>query len=1054
MSRKLVAKIFALILCGFCSATQAQVAQSTVVGRIQDTTGAVIPNVQVGMTRVSTGEVFKSITGQTGDYTIPNLPVGTYELRTSAEGFRSEVRTGLTLEVGRTYRFDFNLSPGQVMQVTEVTAEAPLLNTESPEASQVIDNEKIVDLPLNGRDVVGSLAALAPGITPAPGAKVGANTFGAYNIRGNRVEDTLVLVDGSMLSQDNGVMTYVQGPDSVQEFEIKTGLYGAEYGIRPGGVISFVTKSGTNTLHGTAYDFIRNAALDAKNYFNRGERPPFQRNQYGVTAGGPIYIPGVFNGKDKAWWFFSFQGQKQREFSPLTGVVPTEDQKNGIFTGTVIDPETGQPFPDNTIPADRINPISQQFLQFWPASNTGGTLNFTCTTCTLKDDRAQTIAKVDFKTSESDRWSARFIWDSFPIRHVNPIQIFSRIDPLSTWAQNLVNTHTFSRTVVNEAGIHYFRRPYSPGLGNPSGSPQDFDRNLGLPAFPRSESDAQGVLDLSVPGYLGVGDSYWHGAAPIGNWEIKDQLSVVKGSHSLKFGYEWRRNFTHNTFSQRGSVTFSSRYTGDAFADYLLGYVTSATLGADTYYGVLDQGSHFLYVQDAWRASNKLTVDLGLRYEKRNPWRDSGGYSANFNPTTGLLEPPYQDVVPPAGQTGRYAPNVPLVSFSPKMVLPRIGLAYAATTKTVIRAGFGIYGNEPYFNQYWFLGGNPRANATLATANGDLLTPTLSMSDPFSAAASSNIFTLYGIQSPLPQQTVQEWGISVQQQISQNDLIDISYQGTHSLHQVNLVDINDAPPSPDPIQPRRPYPQYGYIGQIFANGTSKYNGLEAKYQRRPGESGLSLLVAFTYAKSWDDASGGREATSPYVPAGFNWGRGQASIPGRLAITPGYRSPFGPRGRHLTSGPAGKILGDWSLLGIYSWQAGGYITAVMPSDSLNTGSTASFRPDVAGDPNLSGDGRTLQKWFDTDAFSAPAPFTYGNAKRGIIQGPGLSNLDLALLRDFRATERMTIQFRAEAFNVLNHANFLDPGTAFGTAGFGVIGSAYDARELQFALKIVY
>ena len=1046
--------LVALVLFGWSNIMQAQVAQSTVVGRIQDQSGAVLNGVQVEMIGASTNEVFKGITTDTGDYAISNLPVGTYEIRASYSGFRTEARKGLTLEVGRTYRIDFTLTVGQVLQTTEVNTEVPLLNTETAEVAQVIDNAKIIDLPLNGRDVVGSLAALSPGISPAPGAKVGANTFGSYNIRGNRVEDTLVLVDGSMLSQDNGVMTYVQGPDSVQEFEIKTGLYGAQYGIRPGGVISLVTKSGSNTLHGTAYDFFRNAALDARNYFNRGERPPFQRNQYGATAGGPIYIPHVIDGKDKAWWFFSWQGQKQREFQSVTGIVPTDAQKSGVFVTPIIDPETGQPFPNNTIPADRINDISKQFIQFWPAPNTPGALNFTCTTCSLKDDRSQVIAKVDFKTSQSDRWSARFIWDTFPIRHVNAIQTFSRIDPLSTWAMNFVNTHTFKSTMVNELGLHYFRRPYSPGFGPPSGSPQDFDKSLGLPNFPRSEADAQGVMNLTVPGYLVLGDSYWHGKAPIGNWEIKENLAFNKGAHSLKVGYEWRKNFTHNTFSQRGSVTYSSRYTGDPFADFLLGDLTSSTLGADTYYGILDQNSHFFYLQDDWRATNKLTVNLGLRYEYRGAWKDSGGFSSNFDVKTGQLNPPFQDVPPLGTQTGRYQANVPLVTFSPAGLMPRIGLAYQITPKTVIRAGFGFYGNEPYFNQYWFLGGNPRVNATLASAQGDLLTPTLSMSDPFSAAASSTIFSTFGIQTPLPQIQVQEWGVSVQRQLSQNDFFEISYQGTHSIHQLNNLSANDAPPSPDPIQPRRPFPDFGSISQIIANGTASYNGLEAKYQRRPGSNGLSMLVAFTYSKSMDDASTGREAISPNVPSDFNRGRGQASIPGRLVVSPGYQLPFGRQGRYLTSGVAGKILGGWNLLGIFTWQAGGYITAFMPSDSLNVGSTASFRPDVAGDPNLSGSQRTVQQWFNTSAFVAPPAFTYGNSKRGIIQGPGLTNLDLAVLRDFRLTERLTMQFRFEDFNAANHANFLDPGTTFGTGDFGVIGSAYDARQLQFALKVIF
>lgn len=1054
MRRFLSWVVIALVLCGCSNFMQAQVAQATVAGRIQDPSGAVLVGVQVEMTRLATNEIFRGVTTDTGDYTISNLPVGAYDIRVSAEGFSTEIRKGLTLQVGQTYRIDFTTSVSKVSQTTEVTSDAPLLNTESPEVSQVIDNSKIVDLPLNGRDVVGSLAALAPGISPAPGARTGANTFGSYNIRGARTEDTLVLVDGSMLSQNNGVMTYVQGPDSVQEFEIKTGLYGAQYGIRPGGVISLVTKSGTNSLHGTFFDFIRNDKLDAKNYFNLSDRPPFQRNQYGATAGGPIYIPGVFNGKDKAWWFFSWQGQRQRQFSQVTGIVPTEDQKNGIFSTPITDPETGMPFPGNTIPQDRINDISRQFLDFWPAANTAGSLNFTCYTCRVRDDRAQVITKIDFKTSNSDRWFGRFIWDSFPIRHENAIQIFSRIDPLSTWAGNFVNVHTFSPTVVNEFGIHYFRRPYSPGMGEASGSPQDFDTNLGLPNFPRSTADAQGVMALSVPGYLALGDSTWHGEAPIGDWEVKDNLSFYKGSHSLKVGYEWRKNFTFNTFSLRSSTTFSSRYTGNAFADFLLGDVTSSTLGADTYWGDLGQNSHFFYFQDDWRATNKLTVNLGLRYEYRGSWEDHSGLSTNFNLETGQLDPPYTETPNlPLDETGRYKANVPLVTFDKTNFMPRIGLAYGITPKTVIRAGYGIYGNEPYFNQYWFLGGNPRQNAVTSSAFGDLTTPTLSLSDPFTTVGPT-IFSVAGIQSPLPNIQNHQWGLSIQRELSQSDVLEIGYQGTRSLHQLNLVKINDATPGVGPLQDRRPNTAYGNIDMIIANGDAIYHGLEAKYQRRAGMNGLSMLVAFTYSKSIDTASAGREPISPNVSAKFNRGVGTASIPGRLSIVPGYRSPFGPRGRMLTNGFLGKVLGDWNFLGTITVQGGNYLTAVMPSDSLNVGSTASFRPDLVGDANLPSSDRKPTHWFDTSAFATPPAFTYGNAKRGIIRGPGLRNLDFAVLRDFRPLEKLALQFRFESFNATNHPNFKDPGLTFGTGSFGVIGSAYDGRSLQFALKVIY
>lgn len=1061
MSRYKFVVLLASIILGSSMIAEAQVAQASVVGRVQDASGAVMPGVQVQMRLVSTNEVFRTVTTATGDYTLPNLPVGPYELQASGTGFRTEVRTGITLEVGRTYRIDFTLAVSQVAERIEVTAEAPLLTTEKPEVSTVIDNTKIVELPLNGRDVVGALTSLVPGVTPARGAKIGISGLlpGSYNINGMRVQDTLVLVDGSMLSQNNGAMTYIQGPDSTQEFEVKTSLYGAEYGNRPGGVISVVTKSGTNTLHGSLFDFLRNNKLDARNFFDRGPRPPFKQNQYGATVGGPVYFPGVFNGKDKAWFFFSWQGQRQRKFQSFTGIVPTADQKSGRFTSTIIDPVNRQPFANNTIPANRINGIATRFLGFWPEPNTPGALNFTCSTCTVKDDRAQVIAKTDFKTSNTNRFSGRFIWDSFPIRQLNAIQLFSRVDPLGTWAANLVNTHTFGPTVVNEFGVHYFRRPYSPGRGSPSASPKDFNRTLGLPNFPRSQADVnKGVMGLSVPGFLPLGDAFWYGQAPIGNFpEIKENLSFYRGAHSFKTGYQLRRNFSFNQFSSSSSVTFSSRYTGNAFADFLLGYPTSSTLGADSFWGDLSQVTHSFYIQDDWKATSKLTVNLGVRYEYRGAWEDHSGLSSNFNIRTGQIDPPYVfDPNLPAGQTGRYQANVPLVEFSKRGILPRIGLAYRLTPKTVIRSGYGAYGNEPYFAGYWNLGGNPRQNAVVQNFFGDLATPTLSLSNPFpvSAAGPGGLLSPIGIESPMPMMVVHQWGLSVQRELSRNTAFEIGYQGHRSLHEFTTNNINDATPGAGPLQARRRYPAFSSIQMWLGNGDASYNALEAKLQRRPGPEGLSLLVAYTFSKVIDITSSGGEAISPNVSRSFNRGMGEGSVPGRLVVTPAYRSPFGRGRKFLTDSPLGKVLGDWTVLGVLTLGAGDYLTASMPSDSLNVGSTASFRPDVLRDPNMPASQRTPQRWFDTSAFVTPPPFTYGNAGRSIIKGPNVRNLDLALLRDFKLHERLTMQFRFEAFNITNHTNFVGPGTTFATGSFGVIGRAYESRDLQFGLKIIF
>jgi hypothetical protein len=289
-----------------------------------------------------------------------------YRLEASMPGFKTEVRSGLKLEVGRTYRQDFKLDVGAPADRVEVLANAPILKTETPELAQVIDNKKIISLPLNNRDVFGILGALTPGVQPTRAR--GTDAFGVqYNVKGMRQSDNLAMIDGSLVSETNASLQFFVNPDAVQEFEIKTGLYGAEYGIKPGGQFSLVTKSGTNQLRGTAYWLHRNDNLDARNFFDPGKRPEFKRNQYGAVAGGPIVLPRLFDGKDRAWWFFAFNRESIRRFQSLTGTVPTADEKAGRFAGAITDPLTAQPFPDNTIPASRFEPAAVKLAQFWPA---------------------------------------------------------------------------------------------------------------------------------------------------------------------------------------------------------------------------------------------------------------------------------------------------------------------------------------------------------------------------------------------------------------------------------------------------------------------------------------------------------------------------------------------------------------------------------------------------------------------------------------------------------------------------------------------------------------
>jgi hypothetical protein len=608
-----------LLLCSLgAGSLPAQITTATIVGKVQDSSGAVIPSAEIQAKRGSTNEVFKTIATETGDYSLVRLPVGTYTIEASLTGFKTEVRSGITVEVGRTYRIDFQLAVGQIADRVEITAQAPILRTEAPEFGQVIDNTKINAIPLNSRDVIYSLAALTPGMMPARRSLGNPESFNSgshFNVRGNRPVDNVVLLDGGILSFGNGQLTFLISPDAVQEFEVKTGLYGAEYGLRPGGQFSVVTKSGTNALHGTFYEFHRNDNLDARNFFDPGARPEFKRNQFGAVMGGPIVVPRLFDGRDKAWFFFSYAGERTRRLLSLTGNVPTADEKAGRFATAITDPLTGQPFANNTIPTSRFSSIAQKFLPFWPDANTTGRgFNYTSPNSSATGDSDQFVAKLDFKTSDSSRWTGRFLYHSAPIPVPNPIATFSYQESYYTVSQSIGNTRSFGTRFVNDFHFNFLRNQELPPLAPARAG---FGTEFGVPNFPIRPVDFTGAPRVTVTNLLAVGDNSSAGPYNEVGWEARDGFTFSRGSHAFSGGYHFRRYGILVNLISRSVLDFQPRYTRNAFADFLLGYLTGSTLGDENFRENYGQNTHSFYFQDSWKASSKLTLTAGLRFGPR-----------------------------------------------------------------------------------------------------------------------------------------------------------------------------------------------------------------------------------------------------------------------------------------------------------------------------------------------------------------------------------------------------------------------------------------------------
>ncbi len=1033
----------------------AQIDTGTILGTVALLDGSPVNYAQVSIRRVDTNEAVELLTNQTGYFRRDGLRVGRYQIVVRLEGFRTEVLRDLILLVGQSLRADFQLQKGTATDEAVNQAEAVLLGGGRTDVGQVIDQEKLDTLPVNSRDIT-KLAGLAAGATPS------AANRGNVQVMGMRFKDNLTYIDGTLFTHGDGETPFKASTDALQEFDVKTGLYSAEYGIRPGGQITAVTRSGTNEVHGNLYWFHRNDNLDARNFFEQ-RKAEFKRNQLGATLGGPILIPGLVDGRDQAWFVVSYQFRSIRETRPLTGVVPTDVEKRGEFSSLILDPSTGEAFSENRLPEQRLDPVARKLLPFWPSPNTPGPLNYTSPDSTANLDNPQFISRLDIKTSDSSRWVGRFIWDSSPQVSTHPFSVFSAVQPLRTYGQSISNTRTFGSRLLNAASVHWFFRPYVAGPSNPK---PEVARHLGISELLESEVDRSGVPSVVSQGYTGIGDSGALGHANLGNWQVKDNLSLSKGSHTLGGGIEFRQHYNFYVMERRSRFEFFDRYSGNSFADFLLGHPVRTELGGEDFRGNFHQNSFYFYAKDVWRTTQRLTLTLGLRYELRLPWRDKRGFMANFDVVRGQLVPPLLVAEPVPPETGRFEPGYPLIRWNQESaVLPRLGISFRLTERTALRSGYGIYSDEPDLNMVQEMAKNLRPGAQRLAFLASLAQATLSLSRPFpEELADSAAPNHAGLETPLPLAATHSWGLSLQHQLTSDLLLNLGYWGSHTSNRLETISLNDATPGPGDRKQRRPYPDLQTVEMPFADVDAWFHGMQIQVEKRPDRRGLSALVGFDWSRQIDTGGGyqgppsRRRFRSRNMPLGANRALSEFHVPQRLVLTGGYDLPFGTGRPFLSQGAISRVLAGWSLRGIANLQDGSWFTVYLPGDPLDTGSYHSQWPDRIRDPNLPDDRRTPSRWFDTEAFRSPRKHQYGNAGRSSVEGPGVINLDVSLRRTFHLQDARSLELRLEPFNATNHPNFLLTGSSrtgeFGTSDFGALGRAQPARQLQLAIKFYF
>ncbi len=1092
MDRKsLLTLIFAVLFC-FPLAALAQQEKATITGEVNDATGAVVPKASIIVTNTETNISLKTETNNQGFYIVSSLKPGLYSITVEKAGFKKVVRTGITLQVNQTARADISLQIGDVTQTVEIVAAAGLLETETSSRGSVIDQRKIVELPLNGRDY-NQLALLSPGVLPTTPRLASVNFKGAINVNGNRTFNNVFLLDGvDNISYSNSfrgenVQLVQPSVEALQEFKIQTNAYSAEFGRSSGAVINATIKSGTNAIRGSVYEFLRNDVLDANNFFSNAlgaPKPVRKRNQFGAAVGGPIV-------KNRTFWFADYEGLREREGVPRVRQVPTAAEKAGLFSVAVVDPfATGRPeFTKNAagqwvIPSTRWDPVGAAVVKLIPDPNVAGTTIYASTpiTSTRQD---QFDVRVDHQFATNITFFGRYSFVDTDTFRPAPLPGLAEGSFNDAFGSNLNRsqalafglTWIFSPSLVGDfrfgfARGNYFTNPPNFGIDGPAA--------IGLKNVPNDPRILGGVPKFQIQGFDAVGR---HSSTPQfqtpRSWNPRATFSWNRGVHLIKFGGEFLHVKTeiNDLNATIGRLNFDNRFTGRSVGDLLLGLATRLDL---TSFTVMEQGQdmQFYFVQDDYKITSKLTLNVGLRYEYATPPREKENRFVNFDPVTG------KDVFATDGDIFARA----LVHPDRNNFAPRFGFAYSPTSRWVFRGAYGVFYNHTVrqgregllgFNPPFLVDNTIQTNVTGAAAvasaavfqlqNGypaGLLDPKSLSPTIARRAQDANQRTAY----------IQQYNFGIQYELMKDLLLDVAYVGNkgtklngfRNLNQFSVITNANGSQSAGP----RPYTAFGDIQWMENRVGATYNSLQARLEKR-FSNGLTGMVSYTWGKALTGSPD--HISTSGGGAGFDTGtfrepqdgnntradRGLAEFDVKQRFVASYvwELPFGRGHRYGKdwNTAVDLLFGGWQVTGIHALQGGLGLTATLGGSSvLNIGGERRARPNLVGNPVLPNDQQTVARWFNTSAFAAfsPGPQAFGNAGVGIMRGPGVINFDFTLAKNFRLTERRSLQFRTELFNAFNRANFGPPNIARDSSGFGQILTASNARIIQFALKLYF
>lgn len=1085
--------VWAVLFLALVVPLRAQVNTSTIAGMITDGSGAGVPNARVKATLVATGQQRESLTNDSGEYVIPQLAPGDYQVTVSATGFQSAQTEKLTLNIAERAIFNVALKVGQYSEAVTVSASAaPLLEQETASLGQVITRRTINDLPLNGRNYI-TLGALSPGVMPQLPASTGPASFVASTtqrsdrsllVGGQRESSTSYLFDGvEMRNPRIGDSAITPSLDAVQEFKIQRSFFQAEFGNSPA-IINVASRGGTNQYHGSVFEFLRNDAMDARNFFSPGVEP-FRRNQFGAAGGG-------FIKRDKVFFYGNYEGMRQRLGVIQRGIYPTQGQLGGNFAGgpaiydpMTYDPSTGtrSPFPGNVIPSNRINAISKNFFPYIPVTNApvvnGANLQGTPVQ-SLNDD--QVNFRGDWIINSKHSLFGRYSWQNAPLSPASLVPLGgSQVDTKGIGAVAQL-TSSLTTSVVNVARVSY---TYMTLFGKQVAVDRDIAKEIGITGVSTAPLN-WGVPNVGWQGYSGIGSNGLTQGNVINNYQITDALTWIRGAHTIKAGYDIRQSrfMLDSDNGPRGSFTFNASYTaaldakgnplagtGSGIADFLLGYPTNMSGAVGTSATHFSYWTHNLFLQDDWKISRELTLNYGLRWEYVGPpaaIEQERDHVYGFDFKTG------KQLFPSLGQIRPSIINPDYKNFA-----PRLGFAYNPhwAQSVAIRGGAGIYYDQTQMNETQFItNGPPVFTQQNLNSTGQGLPPyqfgvnTLPVvtvppvDNNYVTPLGTNLFAAE-IKGTKPR--VYMWTFSLQKSFWQDWVVEAAYIGTQGrrLSKRYNAYANVTPGVLYDVTPgvTTQYPRLN--GMLYSSqaAMSQFHGLNLKLERRFSH-GLQLLMAHTFSKSIDTDSAGSFGSPNLNPANFQLDKGLSDfdIRHRFVASVVYELPFG-KGKPIL-GNAGKAanlaIGGWQLNTIASWQTG--VNRSVTSPNGTTIAYVTQRADATGvDPFSSFNGidpgsdfggvNSSRYWFNPAGFSRTAPLKFGTSGRDIIEAPAWWNFDISAFKNFYFTESMYLQFRAEAFNAFNNVQFNPPTMDVTSPTFATLQSANRPRVMQMALR---